>query len=207
MVEVIPGVYVERAFSAEEAAAAVAAASAAPGWREAGINADLAVDRSIRDAEVLYEDAHPELIGWCRERLFAATSRIATGLAPRTVLAELQIVRYRTGGRYVEHRDTPAPGETPRALSVVCYLNDDFSGGATAFPEREFAFQPWCGMTVIFPPAMLHRAEPVLAGTKYAITAWYHVPPVRRTLSAEVAVEHHPRAAVLREEYAGRQNS
>jgi hypothetical protein len=73
------------------------------------------------------------------------------------VLAEIQIVRYHAGGRYADHRDTPELGATPRALSLVCYLNDDFTGA--------------------FSPVLLHRAEPVTSGTKYVITAWYHVPP------------------------------
>jgi hypothetical protein len=30
---------------------------------------------------------------------------------------------------------------------------------------------------VVFAPVLLHRADPVTAGTKYVITAWYHVPP------------------------------
>ena len=119
----------------------------------------------------------PSLIGLCRERLFAATRGIAATVAPRTVLAEIQIVRYQVGGRYVEHRDSPAPGATPRALSLVCYLNDDFMGGATTFNEPDIAISPRSGVTAVFPPEFLHGAQAVTAGTKYVITAWYHVPP------------------------------
>jgi Rps23 Pro-64 3,4-dihydroxylase Tpa1-like proline 4-hydroxylase len=177
MVEAAPGIYVLQAFAAPEAAAIVAAAAASPAWRAAGINADLAIDRSIRNADVLHEEAQRELLGRCRDRLFAATRRLASALAPQTVLAEVQIVRYRAGGKYVEHRDTPALGETPRALSLVCYLNDDFTGGATVFPERDLTLAPSCGMVAVFSPVLLHRAEPVAAGTKFVVTAWYHVPP------------------------------
>jgi predicted 2-oxoglutarate/Fe(II)-dependent dioxygenase YbiX len=205
MVEVIPGIYVERAFTPAEAAAAVETAAAASNWSAAGINADLTVDRSVRSADVLFEVAHPELIALCRDRIFAATSRLASALAPKTVLAEIQVVRYPAGGRYVDHRDTPAPGATPRALSVVCYLNDDFLGGATSFPEREFAFQPWAGMALVFPPELLHRAEPVVEGTKYAVTAWYHIPPARRSLTAEVQAEHELWESLLEKEHAGHQ--
>jgi hypothetical protein len=105
----------------------------------------------------------------------------------------------------VEHGERPVPVATPRALSLVCFLNDDFSGGATAFPEREFTLQPWCGMAVVFAPELLPRAEPVTEGTKYTVTARYHVPPVRRTLAAEVQAEHELRKAVLQEEHAGHQ--
>jgi prolyl 4-hydroxylase len=113
----------------------------------------------------------------CRDRLFAATRAIAAAVAPKTVLAELQIVRYHAGGRYVDHRDSPAPGATPRALSLVCYLNDDFSGGETAFADPAITVPPATGTVLAFSPILMHRANPVISGTKYVITAWYHVPP------------------------------
>lgn len=193
MVEVTPGIYVVRAFQAREAAEILGRASASRSWREDG------------ETDALFEEDEPELLGSIRERVFAATSRIAASTAPKTVPAEIQIVRYRTGGSFIDHRDTPVPGAKPRALSVVCYLNDDFIGGATAFPEREFVFQPWCGMAVVFPHAMPHRSEPVLEGTKYAIAAWYHAAPERRTLAAEMQTEHELWESVLAKEHGGHQ--
>jgi predicted 2-oxoglutarate/Fe(II)-dependent dioxygenase YbiX len=177
MLEVARGIHIARAFEPAAAMSIIAAAAATPGWQSAGINANLDVDRSVRDAELLYESAAPALIGMCRDRLFAATRDIASVLAAKTVLAELQIVRYHPGGRYVDHRDTPAIGETPRALSLVCYLNDDFTGGATVFADPAVTVSPRTGDVVSFSPVLLHRAEPVIAGMKYIITAWYHVPP------------------------------
>lgn len=169
--------HVMRAFNASEAASLVSEALRSGGWRDAGINADLEVDRSVRDAEVLYEAANPSLIGLCRDRLFEATLAVASRLAPGTVLAEIQIVRYHAGGKYVDHRDTPALGATPRALSLVCYLNDDYTGGETVFADPDITVSPLSGAVVVFSPILLHRGEPVIAGTKYVITAWYHVPP------------------------------
>jgi predicted 2-oxoglutarate/Fe(II)-dependent dioxygenase YbiX len=177
MPEVARGIQLTRAFEPAAAMSVVTAAAASSGWQSAGINANLDVDRSVRDAELLYESASPSLIAMCRDRLFAATRDIASVLAAKTVLAELQIVRYHPGGRYVDHRDTPALGQTPRALSLVCYLNDDFSGGATVFADPPVTVSPRTGDVVIFSPVLLHRAEPVTVGTKYIITAWYHVPP------------------------------
>lgn len=175
--EPLPGIYLTRAFAPEEARRTIAAADRSSSWRDAGINANLEVDRSVRDAEVLFETDNALLIERCRERLFFATRSIAAAVTPGTVLAEIQIVRYHVGGRYVEHRDSPAPAATPRALSLVCYLNDDFAGGATTFAEPDVSLAPFAGAVVAFSPVLLHRADPVTAGTKYVITAWYHVPP------------------------------
>jgi len=170
---------IRQAFAAAEASAIVAAAAGSTVWRNAGINADLDVDRTVRDAEILFEADAPELIGRCRDRLFAATRSIASALVPKSVLAEIQIVRYHAGGKYVDHRDTPDIGATPRVLSLVCYLNEDFTGGETVFADPAVRVSPLTGAVVVFSPLLLHRAEPVVAGTKYIVTAWYHTPPSR----------------------------
>jgi predicted 2-oxoglutarate/Fe(II)-dependent dioxygenase YbiX len=172
--EVAPGILVARAFARDLCAAFVARAEGNPRWSPATINAAMDVDRRVRDAEVLYADLEPDLIGEIHARLAEATHAIALARAPGAELRELQLVRYRAGGTYVDHRDSPSAEATPRRLSVVAYLNDDVLGGALTFPERSFALAPTAGMVVVFAPELLHRAEPVTAGMKYAITAWYH---------------------------------
>lgn len=174
--ELAPGVFAARAFSADEAAVVREIAASTPGWEPAVINADASVDRTIRDAEVLHAHANPRLTGMCHQRLLAITSERASVMAPEGVLGEMQFVRYAAGGAYVDHRDAPPGGVTPRVLSLVCYLNDDFSGGATVFPESGVRVRPQSGLVVAFAPALLHAAEAVSAGTKFAITAWYHAP-------------------------------
>jgi prolyl 4-hydroxylase len=91
-------------------------------------------------------------------------------------------VRYQPGGNYVDHRDSPELGATPRALSLVCYLNDDFTGGETVFTNPDITIPIRTGTVVAFSPVLLHRANPVLTGTKYVITAWYHTPPPRSVI-------------------------
>lgn len=175
-VEVAPGIFVLRAFSPVEASAAVMIASRSACWVPAGINEDLAVDPRVRDAEMLPEELHRPHAHAYRERLLVVTSRLAAKRVPGAVLTECQLVRYHVGGRYVEHRDAPAAGDPRRVLSLVCYLNDDFAGGATALLDDDVIVEPSAGIVVAFSPARLHRAEPVTAGTKYVITAWYGMP-------------------------------
>lgn len=173
-VEAAAGIYVLRAFSADEAAAIVRDAAGSPAWLPAGINAELAVDTAVRDADVLYEDLNRAASAAYRERLFLVTNRLARALVPEAALSELQVVRYHPGGRYVDHRDSPAKGATARALSLVCYLNDDFRGGATVFPDLPHTVRPSAGIVIAFPPEYLHRGEAVAEGTKYVLTAWYN---------------------------------
>lgn len=164
-------------FAPHEAAAIVFTAASTTGWSPATINADLEVRPATRAAEVLEEAAHRDLFASLRDRLFLATRALAAQHAPATVLAEIQVVRYAPGDRYVDHRDA-LDDRGPRALSIVCYLNDDFDGGATVFADPGVRVHPATGAAIVFSPELLHRAEPVTRGTKYAVTAWYHrLPP------------------------------
>jgi predicted 2-oxoglutarate/Fe(II)-dependent dioxygenase YbiX len=169
-----PGIIALRAFTADEAAAICTMAEEAEPWRAAVINGDRAVDRTVRDAEVLDADASPRLFAMCHHRLIALLGVRARELEPDAALGEMQIVRYAVGGTYVDHRDTPDAEVTSRVLSLVGYLNDDLSGGATVFPESGLRVEPVAGIVLAFSPLLLHRAEPVTAGRKIAITAWYH---------------------------------
>jgi predicted 2-oxoglutarate/Fe(II)-dependent dioxygenase YbiX len=161
-----------QAFTPSETAAILATADASNAWASAGIHVDHGVVQSVREAELLGAEADPALFAQCRDRLLAATRDLVAELAPQTVLAEMQMVRYRVGGKYVDHRDILKGA--PRELSLVCYLNDDFEGGATTFPEPGTVVQPTNGMALLFSPMLLHRSEPVTRGTKYVFTAWYH---------------------------------
>ena len=82
-----------------------------------------------------------------------------------------QIVRYLPGGRYMAHADAGQDMQD-RYFSVVCYLNSDFEGGTTWFPNLSYRAIPQCGKAIIFPSTYLHSAEPVLEGEKYVLVTW-----------------------------------
>ncbi|MBI1804710.1 MAG: 2OG-Fe(II) oxygenase [Ignavibacteriae bacterium] len=85
--------------------------------------------------------------------------------------AGAQILRYTPGGHYVAHIDSGTDLDD-RHFSVVCYLNDDLTGGATSFPMINYATTPQCGKAIIFPSEYLHQAEQVISGRKYVIVTW-----------------------------------
>ena len=82
-----------------------------------------------------------------------------------------QIIRYRKGGRYVAHTDAGVD-YAERYFSVVCYLNDDFTGGLTSFPSLEYSTRPQTGKAIIFPSRYFHCAEPVSSGEKFILLTW-----------------------------------
>jgi predicted 2-oxoglutarate/Fe(II)-dependent dioxygenase YbiX len=89
------------------------------------------------------------------------------------------LVRYGAADHYVPHQDT-GPGLEDRYLSVVCYLNDDFSGGQTSFPGLNYVATPQSGKAIVFPSNYLHGSEPVTSGEKFVLVSWINGPrPVR----------------------------
>lgn len=82
-----------------------------------------------------------------------------------------QLVRYLPGGHYMAHIDAGQDMEN-RYFSVVCYLNSDFEGGGTWFPNLSYRVVPESGKAVIFPSKYLHAAEPVLDREKYVLVTW-----------------------------------
>jgi len=96
---------------------------------------------------------------------------------------EFQILRYGPSDLYDWHLDEVLTPDAPvgdvgdnripkRKISAVLYLNNDFEGGATAFPWREVKPKP--GSAVVFPSAFpfLHTGMPVISGVKYVLVTW-----------------------------------
>lgn len=86
------------------------------------------------------------------------------------------ILKYGPTDHYVPHQDT-GPGFEDRYFSVVCYLNDDFTGGLTSFPGLNYAATPESGKAIVFPSNYLHCSEPVTSGEKIVWVCWINGPP------------------------------
>ncbi len=83
----------------------------------------------------------------------------------------LHAVRYKPEDYYESHTDTGV-NLLDRYFTVVCYLNDDFQGGQTSFPQFGYSVSPQCGMAIVFPATYVHRAERLDSGEKYVIVSW-----------------------------------
>lgn len=83
------------------------------------------------------------------------------------------LVRYTEGQFFSEHSDG---GEfISRRLSMVIYLNDDYEGGEISFTKFRMTLKPKAGTLVLFPSTeeYSHAAQPVVAGTKYALIGFW----------------------------------
>jgi len=96
-----------------------------------------------------------------------------------------QVLSYGIGGHYRPHIDGESIWMTPRGekiwkkstdrdLSMVFFLNNDFEGGDSVFPELRVRVRPEPGMMVCFPSNhhYMHGVEPVTKGKRYSIVTW-----------------------------------
>ena len=121
------------------------------------------------------------------EPVFAAIyQRVADLLAVSPDHIEnLQCVRYGAGQQFKPHFDS---GPTNHRLqTLLVYLNDDFTGGETFFPELNRNVQPKRGSALYFlnrdahNSVLLYSAHaglPVTEGQKYACNIWVRNQPV-----------------------------
>lgn len=89
------------------------------------------------------------------------------------------LLKYEAADHYQPHQDTGL-GFDGRYFSIVCYLNDDFTGGRTLFPTLNYAVTPEAGKAILFPSNYLHGSEPVILGRKFVLVSWIDGPePVK----------------------------
>jgi len=93
-----------------------------------------------------------------------------------------QLLRYEPGGRYTVHADSDAWSKehgrwdrfVDRDVSLLIYLDADYTGGALHFPNFAFTLRPSTGMLVFFPSdhRYLHEATEVAAGIRHVLASW-----------------------------------
>jgi prolyl 4-hydroxylase len=115
---------------------------------------------------------------------------------PATHFEFFQCVSYGPGQEFQSHYDTfdettPEGSKTiqeegQRKYTMLAYLNDDFEGGCTYFPDLDYLIQPKKGRVIMFEnidengvirKAAYHAGMPVKTGKKYAINMWVHTKP------------------------------
>ncbi len=105
------------------------------------------------------------------ERLRARLPSTLMGMKVTGANPRLRYYRYHPGEYFALHHDgSYVKGPRERSLlTLMVYLNEDFEGGATAFPELQQTFVPRTGSALLFQHMLLHEGCKVTRGTKYAI--------------------------------------
>lgn len=147
------------------------------------IGTDSEVNDATRRVEVVALDYKETAADLFAKLMVAATS--ANNYWWRfdlTHLANVEVLRYRPSGHYVQHVDNGIGFQT-RKLSVVVMLSDpdDYKGGklqliGKAKPDVAPSER---GTVVVFPSWLLHKVTPVTAGERRSMTAWVQGPAFR----------------------------
>jgi len=103
------------------------------------------------------------------------------------------ILRYEPGGFYLHHADSclfELADRTwykvqDRDLSMLIYLNDDFTGGGLTFVKFNFHYRPRIGDLLVFPSdnRYEHQAEKVESGIRYCIASWAALEGTRKVFN------------------------
>ena len=81
------------------------------------------------------------------------------------------LVRYGAdrGDFFAAHRDNTLPTTEHPRFAITINLSDDFEGGGLVFPEfGTTAYSPPAGGAIVFSCSMLHAAQPVSQGERFA---------------------------------------
>jgi hypothetical protein len=104
-----------------------------------------------------------------------------------------QLLRYKPGGFYAFHSDAydyfAEEGgwrkAADRDISLLLYLNDEYTGGELEFNRFSYILRPHAGMLVWFPSDFryMHMARLVTSGRRYTIVSWAAASGVERVQS------------------------
>ncbi|WP_265562931.1 2OG-Fe(II) oxygenase [Sphingomicrobium arenosum] len=126
---------------------------------------------------------------WINERPFinALNRRIAHVSGFDQQFGEpLQLLHYSGDQQYKRHHDAIPGADNQRVATALLYLNEDYDGGETAFPDLDMKIKGRKGELLIFSnvdekaaphPLAWHTGEPVTRGQKFVATRWIREKP------------------------------
>lgn len=117
--------------------------------------------RLVYRDEKLAQQYWAKLSGYCPERIEEVK---AVGLNE-----QFRFYKYESNQRFKRHIDGrfKRSEQEESRITFMIYLNDDFTGGATAFDQ--LSITPKTGMALCFIHEQKHEGSPVLEGTKYVL--------------------------------------
>jgi Rps23 Pro-64 3,4-dihydroxylase Tpa1-like proline 4-hydroxylase len=132
--------------------------------------------------EHLFNKAHPAY-SECREiekeitDSIIAVSKDYESMHPGLdigMLCPLSISKYFVGSMMGKHTDTHDDDEG-KTVSVVLYLNDDYTGGEIELPDHDIVVKPTPGSIVVFPSRKpyFHQSNTILSGEKYIVPGFW----------------------------------
>jgi prolyl 4-hydroxylase len=130
-------------------------------------NNDLALIRDPDLASQLLEQIRPHVPATMTAERDGRRAQVAlTGL-----FSPLRVYRYHPGQHFGLHQDQSYHRDdgARSLLTLMVYLDDDFDGGETDFPEQHERVVPVRGDALWFQHSLLHAGCPVTRGVKHVL--------------------------------------
>ena len=134
------------------------------------------MDELKRRRDLVIEDAALQAAIRARleRRLFPLIARAFAFEATRIERYLVSCYAAADGGVFHPHRDNVTFQTAHRKFACSLNLNDDFEGGDLRFPEfGDQAYRPPVGGAVVFACGLLHEAQKVTAGRRYAFLPFF----------------------------------
>lgn len=90
-----------------------------------------------------------------------------------------QFLLYREGDFFVRHADRDRAGANRRAVSIIVFINDDYTGGALQFfgevngEMLALSIAPSAGLLIGFRSDTIHEVEKVTSGERMTAVSWF----------------------------------
>lgn len=168
-------------YSTEECAQILSSVADAE-WLPATVNSHdgRVVDTKVRDSSTavvrdaqLAETLFHRILAHVPAEMIVADAR--TGLRGAMLVTgifiPLRVYRYEPGQHFGLHQDQAytGPDNSRSLLTLMLYLNDDFEGGETDFPEQDRCVIPKTGTALWFQHMLLHAGRRVVRDRKYVL--------------------------------------
>jgi len=86
-----------------------------------------------------------------------------------------QFLMYREGDFFMRHADRDRAGTNRRAVSIIVFLNHDYTGGELKFfgEDAAIAVQPDEGQLIAFRSDTPHEVTSVTSGERFTVVSWF----------------------------------
>jgi predicted 2-oxoglutarate/Fe(II)-dependent dioxygenase YbiX len=127
---------------------------------------------------------HSQELNFLRDQILADIDNHTGYKYSSNCCESIQLTKYKPGDFYKPHYDNfNLPGvnaiDNDRVATAILYLNADFEGGSTVFPNLSLEIRPDPGKILFFSypigtnvSALIHEAAVVTSGHKYIATLW-----------------------------------
>lgn len=145
------------------------------------------IDKTHRNSETAWLIKNNDIVESISKRISELTN------TPIELQEDMQCVRYQKGGIFKEHYDAYSKeelvsiykqGNRQRFSTFLIYLNDEYTGGETAFPKLKKTVIPEKGKAIYFKninskqeiiPESLHKGSRIKSGEKWIANIWIDV--------------------------------